>query len=145
MERRLVVRMLHYWRSLVPEGHSRPGIDRVNPETFADAWDWSFVLDLKASTIDPVLNFAGEGFLDDVDAKCIGDPLSEIDPDSLLRHATRDFPKAISRAIPLTSGGEIISSTGVQTLFRSIMLPMDDESGRFSFLFGATSFRRNPV
>ncbi len=143
MERRLVVRMLKYWRSLIENGARRPGMNRINPETLADSWDWCYALDFSESEDDPIIRFAGHGYFDDLDSDPVGCRLSEINSVSLLRYATTYFPDAVRKAVPVTFGGEFNGEDGTRTLYRSVILPLDDENGTFSILFGATNYRRD--
>ena len=87
MERRMIVRLLQYWRDPINDGSSLPDLDRINPETLAETWDGCFILDFEEHVADPTFRFVGEGFASNAGRGLTGSTLSEVGAGTLLAHA----------------------------------------------------------
>lgn len=141
MERRMVVRLLHYWRDLMGEERRFPPLNRVNPETIAESWDWCFVLDAGPSVTDPFFQFIGSGFADELKGSADTRAISSLDRGSLLFQASRLFAMCQKRTVPVSFGGAFNNAANEPIIFRSIILPLGDDDGRLRYLMGATSYR----
>jgi hypothetical protein len=141
MERRMVVRLLHYWRDLISPKYRFPTLASVNPQTIAETWDWCYILETGPGTADPSFRFIGSGFADEL----IGPPdrqtVSKLGPYSLLFNACRMFELTCEKAVPVSYGGEFVNPADQPIIFRTIILPLCDDDGGFSYLMGATNYR----
>ncbi len=140
----MVVRLLHYWRDLMSAGQSFPPLSRVNPETIAETWDGCFVLDAGAGVVDPCFQFIGSGFSDDLKGRADAQTISSLDPSSLLFNASKLFGLSQEKEVPVSFAGTFQNRGNEPIIFRSIILPLSDDDGRFRYLMGATRHRVAP-
>jgi hypothetical protein len=144
MERRLVVRLLRYWRELAGASRSYPSRSELDPSVMGDAWPSCFVLDHSANRDDPEIEYVGEalGALGGVPVQ--GTPASAIAAESLLAHASSHAGAAVSLRVPIVFGGEFRSHGDESLLYRGILAPLGVEPNGVTHLLGAASARAGP-
>ena len=100
-ERRLVLRLLAYWRDLAPEGQL-PAAHCIQPADIADMWPACFTLDLGGPK--PIFAYVGGLHVAHHGRDLTGRPAEEAGTDTLLGHAVEYFEEVLSRKIPITYG-----------------------------------------
>jgi hypothetical protein len=143
MERRLVLRLLSYWRSRCRDA-SLPSFADIDPVEMHDMWASCFVLDVLGHEDDPVFRAIGDDFADKGGAGLVNRRVSETEPDSLPRAAVSYIDEVIAKGVPISRGGEYDMSDGTKVLFRSIVLPMSDDGETISGLLCAANCREVP-
>ena len=133
-DRRLTMQLMGLWRGLRgTNGH-------VRADVFASAVAGEFMEDCftVVSTAD------GRGELRDIGER-VGRlsgvsgphrPIADLPATTLLAVVARDFREALTRGAPILSEGEFADVRGRRVLYRSILLPLEDDTGRLSQVFG---------
>ena len=145
MERRLVVRVLRYWRDLTGASRDYPARSELDAATIGDCWASCFMLDLTDGGGDPRIEYVGEA----VDALCgapsPGTPTSAIAPGTLLAHAAGRADTVLSFKVPIVFGGEFRNREGEPLAYRGILAPMGAHGQGLTHLLGAANARVGPV
>ena len=138
-EKRLVLRVLAQWREL-RDDRRFPSIDDVKAEAFCSDWPFCFLLELPADGSTPRFLYVGAALEAEIGWPMAGLPITECPPDTLLAAALVPHAEAVSREVPLSLGGEVMSRAG-PILYRSIMLPLSADDERIDHLLGAANSR----
>lgn len=140
MERRMVVRLLQYWRSLTDEDRipSRSGID---PKVIDDIWPCCAILDVDGKETDPEITYIGSELTVHAGADLSGRKLSDAQADTLVSRGFSYFGQVLAKRAPITFGGEFTDSRGVTILYRSIILPLSADGEKIDRLLAAANCR----
>ncbi len=141
MERRLVLRLLAYWRKLC-DSRRFPSPADLNPDDIPDMWPYCFVLDLAGPGQNPVFRSLGTAFVGDM--ALVGDGISQVRSATLIGSAVAYVPEVVTRQVPISRGGEFASDDGLQVLYRSILLPLSNDGTEITALLGAANSRELP-
>jgi hypothetical protein len=136
-ERRLVLRLLSYWREIAGE-RAMPRRSDVDGSKISDMWGHCFLLDVPDSG-EPVFSYVGEHYPSGSDL--LGRTVSAAGGDNLLGQAASYHRQVLARAIPITLGGQFVSREKNTVLYRSILLPLGEEEGRVTALLGGANCR----
>ena len=140
MERRLVLRLLAYWRDLCGD-RTYPSFDQVDPLEIPEIWDNCFVLDLQGHEDDAVIRAIGERLAETSPVDLVNLRLSELPQDTLIEQATGYVREVVRKRVPISRGGEFTKYDGTTVLFRSVILPMSDDGETLCGLLGAANCR----
>jgi len=140
IERRMVYRLLSYWRTLSVDDEI-PLLDSVDPEAIPDIWECSFVLDVSGHQHDPVIRFLGPKIGVHSDMTLVGTAISNVPKRTLLSMAVSYVPEVLRKEIPICRGGEFVRVDGSRLLYRSIVLPMSTNGRSVNFLLGCANYR----
>lgn len=140
MERRLVLRLLKYWRGL-NDGERLPSQSDVDPKVIPDMWPNCAVLDVAGKELDPELAFVGTALSQAAGMELAGRKLSQAPADTLVSRGFSYFGQVLAKKVPITYGGEFISPRGVKILYRSIILPLANDGENINRLLGAANCR----
>jgi len=143
LERRLVLRLLSYWRDMCGE-RRYPSFADVDPAAIPDMWEWAFVIEVVGHEPDPVLRHVGGALADFVHQPLVGLKLSAVPRETLVSYAMSYVQAVIAKGVPISRGGEYVRDGGVRVLYRSIVLPMSDDGATISGLLGAANCREVP-
>ena len=140
IERRMVYRLLSYWRALTI-GDEIPSLDDVKAEDIPDIWPDCYVLDPVGHQHDPVFRFVGTELASHVNVDLVGRHVSNVPENTLVQMAIRYVPEVLRKGVPISRGGEFLRDDGSRVLYRSIVLPMSEEGSALRFLLGAANCR----
>lgn len=140
MERRLVLRLLSYWRELCGEQEFASFAD-VDPANIPDMWDNCLVLDVTGHQENPVFRSIGLELATLVDVDLIDRHVTEAPQNTLVSVAVAYAGEVLRKQVPISRGGEFFKPDGIRVLYRSILLPMSDDGETVSGLFGAANCR----
>ena len=112
-ERRLVLRLLDYWRGITGD-RSYPSLNDVRSDDIADMWPFCFVLDVSENAEDPLLRYVGEEIIECYGAPCVTLRVSEIRKNSLLDVATSYRDEILRKGVPISYGNSF-KNTNFQT------------------------------
>lgn len=143
LERRMVLRLLGYWRSLL-DGRAFPAFADLDPAAIADLWPHCFVLELTGTAGDPVFRFIGPDLARHATRPLVGRPVSYATADSLPGLATAYVTEAVARRVPVSRGGTLRGADGAELLYRSILLPVSDGGEVINGFLGAANCREAP-
>jgi hypothetical protein len=143
MERRLVLRVLSYWREIAGERRF-PTFADVDPSAVSSMWPYCFVLDVAGDPDDPVYRIAGHEFASHAGRRLAGMKVSEVPADTLIEKSIVYMDEVLIKKVPITRGGEFSRPDGAKILYRSILLPMSDDDTSISGLLGAANCRIVP-
>jgi len=140
MERRLVLRLLGYWRSLCDD-RKFPSFADVDPTAIPDIWANSFVLEVKDDDSEPVFRAVGDELAASISTSLIGRRMSDTPIDTLPGVSITYVDEVLDKEVPISRGGEFLKPDGTTVLYRSIILPMSDDGETVSGLLGAANCR----
>ena len=147
LERRLVLRLLGYWRSLLNE-RPFPSFADLDPAQIPDLWPHCFVLELAGADGRPVFRAVGAALARHAKRPLVGRPVSDMaaeEPaDSLPGAATAYVATVLQKRAPVSRGGTLRETDGTERPYRSILLPMSDDGETINGLFGAASCQEAP-
>jgi hypothetical protein len=142
-ERRLVLRLLSYWREIAGE-RDMPRQGDVDRGKISDMWGHCFMLDVRESG-DPVYGFIGDSHAAELGADFNGRAVSAAGGDTLLGQAASYYRQVLARGIPITLGGQFVNRRQQTVLYRSILLPLGEGEGRVTALLGGANYRELPA
>jgi hypothetical protein len=140
MERRLVLRLLSYWRELAVDGQL-PSFADVDPVQIPDMWANCFVLDVAGQPSDPVFRTIGRELAERIGMDIVDNRVSDTPEGSLVHVAVSYLQEVLDKKVPISRGGEFNRPDGMRVLYRSILLPMSDDGENISGLLGAANCR----
>jgi hypothetical protein len=138
-ERRLVLRLLSYWRELAGE-RAMPHPSDVDGSRIPDMWGHCFILDVRG-TGEPVFGVIGEHHAAMLGSDLKGQAVSVAGSETLLGQAASYHRQVLARGIPITLGGQFVNREGRTVLYRSILLPLGEGEGRVMALLGGANCR----
>jgi hypothetical protein len=137
-EKRLVMRVHEIWRQARGEA-MLPLLGTITPADCGEDAPHIFMIDLTPA--------AGPSFTAIGAALRIGHwpweeaPLvAECPDDSVLGSVSRHWPEIVERGVPVTRGGAGVNDGG-PVLYRGILMPLGDASGRIVAIMGAANWR----
>ncbi|MGB1548103.1 MAG: PAS domain-containing protein [Alphaproteobacteria bacterium] len=142
-ERRLVLRLLDYWRGIT-EDRNYPSLNDIRSDDIADMWPFCFVLDVSENKEDPMLRYVGEEIIECYGEPCVNLRISEIRKNSLLDVATSYVSEILRKGVPISYGNSFKSTEGHGVLCRSILLPLSDNNETISLVLGGANYLKNP-
>jgi hypothetical protein len=137
-EKRLVLRMLDLWRRF-HQGDQMPQASALTAaEAGADA-DHVYMIDI-CHVAGPRFTYIGQALQVPGWPAASDALITECPQDSVLGLTSRHWREIVDREVPVTRGG-IGRNRGEAVLYRSIMVPLIDESGRIAVIMGAANWR----
>jgi hypothetical protein len=137
-ESRLVLRVLAVWR-YARSDEGPPRAESLHVDDMGDDADHIFVID--------VTHAAGPCFTHIGAAVRVADWRGEQRPlvadcpeDSVLGLVAHQWREIVDRGVPVTRGGNGVND-GQAVLYRGILMPLVDETGRISTIMGAANWR----
>jgi hypothetical protein len=143
MERRLVLRLLSYWRSLCGTSDFPSFVD-VDPDEIPDMWPHCFVIEIFEDDSEPVFRALGDELAASVDYSLNGLGITQAAESTLPAVAIAFLPEVLQKGVPVSRGDEFFKADGTQVLYRSILLPMSDDGDNISGILGAVNCREIP-
>ena len=140
MERRLVLRLLGYWREIRGDDNY-PTFSDVDPSAIPDIWPHCFVLEASNAGDDPVFRAVGEKIASHFAGVIVGRRVSELTKQSLFSVTIDYLDQVLAKGAPISHGGEFYRDDGIKILYRSIVLPMSDDGETVSGLLCAANCR----
>ena len=141
MERRLVVRLLQYWRGL-GDIDRLPRQADIDADVIADMWPNCALLDVTGGKdTDPEILFIGTDLTVRAGAELTGKMLSSAAADTLVSKGFSYFGQVLAKKVPITFGGEFKDVRGVKILYRSIILPLTKDGTDITALLAAANCR----
>ncbi len=135
-ERRLVHRILSYWRDLAPDG-KLPSVSSVQAAGLSKLWPACFILDVGGLT--PVFSYLGEVHIAHHGSDLTGRSIEEAGADTLLGCSVEYLDEILSVKIPITYGGTFTGGDGQPVPYRSIMLPLSDDGETINAILGGAN------
>lgn len=137
-ERRLVLRLLGYWRQIAGE-RDWPMPADVNGTDIADMWPYCFLIDLGSGA--PVYRFVGEYHCRLYGADPSGTALTAAKSETLVGRSSSYVQEVVNRRVPITYGGQFVDHEGRGLLYRSILLPLSADGKSIDSVFGGANCR----
>jgi hypothetical protein len=140
MERRLVLRLLKYWRD-IGGAEKFPAVGDVDAAAIPDMWPHCALLEVTGHERDPLIRHIGEGLANGCDGSLQGRALSVMPGGTLAAHAMSYYAQVLVKHVPITYGGEFRDRDGGKVLYRSIILPLADDGATIDRLLCAANCR----
>lgn len=167
MERRLVLRLLSYWRELLPAlaedeydeddedldydeedevmatdfMRRYPSFADIDRREISDFWPSCFLLDFNGPGGGAVFTEVGSEYGGYYPGSLLDVPVSSLQANTLAEQSTAYLQEIIAKGVPITRGGEFTNSDGETVLFRSIILPLSDDGENIDGFIGAANCR----
>jgi len=142
-ERRLVLRLLDYWRGVVGD-RTYPSMSDIRSDDIADMWSFCFILDVDENKKDPILRYVGEELLACYGAPCDNLRVSELRKGSLLACVTTYADEILRKGVPISYGDSFKGKNSEGVLCRSILLPLSDDDETITLILGGANYLKNP-
>ncbi len=138
-EKRLVLRILDLWRHAHQTDELPPAASLSAADTGADM-DHVYMIDV-AHPGGPCFTHIGEALRTGDWPRKTEALLADCPEGSVLGLSSRNWREIVDRRVPVTRGG-IGRHQGGPVLYRSIMMPLADQSGGISVIMGAVNWRK---
>jgi hypothetical protein len=102
---------------------------------------WGHCFLLKVGAAEPVFSYVGVHHAALLPNDISDKPISAAGPNTLIGQASSYYRQVLARSIPITLGGQFVNAAGRTVLYRSILLPLGDEGGKITALFGGANCR----
>lgn len=139
-ERRMHVRAYNYWVSLL-DGRPYPSIEDLEPADLDDFGPQSVLLDFTAGRDNPAIAFIGR----DLRAACgLGADIAsvaEVPSRSLLSRLTDHYLQIIANCAPIGFEAEFVGTSGANTLYRGILMPLSSNGDTIDFIYGVINWK----
>lgn len=134
-ERRLALRLKHYWDDK-RAGREFPALSDIVPADIAELWPWCFLLDVQQSRTFPYFRYLGREL-----SRYSGVFLSGATDwtSTLLDKAVANYAEVLNRRLPVMLEEEIARYDGRQLLFRATLLPLSTDGEMIDFVLGAAN------
>jgi hypothetical protein len=139
-ERRMHVRAYNYWVSLL-DGRPYPSIQDVDPETLDDFGPHSVLLDFTQSTEDPAVRFIGRTLREECGLDYSIKTIADVPSRSLLSRLTDHYLQIIANCAPIGFEAEFLSSKGLNTMYRGILMPLSSDGEAIDFIYGVINWK----
>jgi hypothetical protein len=140
-ERRLVLRVLLYWRERCGALWAPP-LAEIEPAAMPEMWPHCFVINVAGGGAGPVIESCGPAFAGYADEKLDGLALSALAGDGIVQGCIGYLPEVVARMVPISRGGAISGKDHTRFLYRSILLPLSDDGERLTRVLGAANGRQ---
>lgn len=140
IERRLVLRLLGYWRALCGE-RRMPSFSDIDPTAIPDIWPHSFVLETDETGGSPIFRALGAEVDSPSAGSLVGKRLTDAPAEGLPGLALAYVDEVFEKGVPVSRGGEFCKPDGTRVLYRSILLPIADDGDTISGILGAANCR----
>ncbi len=135
-ERRLVHRILSYWRDLAPDGEL-PSLSSIQTAELSKLRPACFILDVGGPS--PVFPYVGEVHATHHGSDLTGRPIEAAGADTLLGCSVEYLDEVLSVKIPITYGGTFTGADGQPVPYRSILLPLSDDGETINGILGGAN------
>ncbi len=140
IERRLVLRLLAYWRFLCRDNGFASFTD-IDPTEIPDLWPHCFILEVLGEGSEPVFRSIGNALATNSNEDLTGQNISVVSAETLIGTAIDYTDEVLQKGVPVSRGGEFVKADGTKVLYRSILLPLSDDGETIRGLFGAANCR----
>jgi hypothetical protein len=138
-EQRLTMRVLTMWRTLC-RGSQPPRRSQIDPMLFGPDWSNCMLIDLDPDLEQSRLSYVGSKLRDPSWPPLDRQMLSDCEPGTLVHAMLSHIPRILAKGLPISTGG-VVSCEGEPVIYRSILLPLAETSGRIDGMLAAASFR----
>lgn len=138
LERRVVLRLLSYWRDLCGE-REFPSFAEIDPAQIPDLWAHCFVLEIAGHTEDPAFKSIGADLAEQAGFNLTGKRVTDLPEHTLIAAAVSYVDEVLRSKVPTCRGGEYLAPDGGRVHYRSILLPISDDGETISGLLGAVN------
>ena len=139
-ERRMHVRAYNHWVSLL-DGRPYPTIADLDPGAIEDFGPYSVLLDFSAGSEDPQIAFIGSALREECDLHGDMRRISDVPRRSLLSRLTDHYLQIISNCAPIGFEAEFVSTSGLNTMYRGILMPYSSDGDTIDFIYGVINWK----
>ena len=139
-ERRMHVRAYNHWVSLL-KGRPYPSIEDLDPAGIADFGPHSVLLDFRSGTGDPAVPFLGRALREECGIDQAISRIAEVPPRSLLSRLTDHYLQIIANRAPIGFEAEFVSTRGLTTLYRGILMPFSSDADQINYVYGVINWK----
>jgi hypothetical protein len=137
-ERRLVLRLLDYWRQMAGEG-DWPQPEVVDPNAIPDMWTFCFMIDQPAGA--PRLSYVGDHHKEMYGSDPTGLTVADVNKHTLIGRSVSFLQDVLAKGVPVTYGGQFVDLRDRRLLYRSILLPLSADGKTISVVLGGANCR----
>lgn len=143
-ERRVAAQLLEYWNTTRGE-RAFPNENDIDPDALSDIWDNCFMVQARdiEQSADYNYSYLGNNIIkayrgEVMDTECL--PMIGTNAGLL----GSSFEVVLENKSPMEEDGEFLSLDGNRVQFRQCLLPLGDETGQITAVFGGLSLRILP-
>jgi len=136
----MVLQLLHQWRE-AGGGERFPKLNEIDRAALGDIWDDCYVLDVDGDADDARFTTIGKAISDSCEEDFSSRRVSDVPTNTLLHQSASQATRVLQKAVPISMGGKFENAAGQTVLFRSILLPLSDDSEVIRKLLGAANSR----
>ena len=142
-ERRLLIRLEHYWRSL-RQSTRGPFIEDFRISRNPVPWEDCFIAHVGGSRAELAFDHIGTAIV----ALFKPDRTNRTDGEWLMdtiRHRFGDMSQVLKTASPARGEGRFCRPDGMVVIYRSMLLPLVDANREPTYMIGAMTYRLDPA
>ncbi len=139
IERRLVYRLVDFWRDLRGE-RCFPAISSVDPRNMRDRWPQCFVTGIDPQGVTRFTYF-GPDLVALYDTDLTGEIVDLVPPDSVLERAVALKGVVLRKQAPNSVGDSLTLAGGIEVLDRVCLLPFSEDDARIDAMMGGLSYK----
>lgn len=145
IERRITRRLSKYWKEIYNTKGRLPMESDLDADELDDIWDNCFLLNIKIDSeknqIKGVYSYLGSSLLEAYGCNLTGEDffnsmISSNNPD-----VAHKFTLSINVKEPVIAEGAFTNGDGAEIFYRQIFLPLCDESGNVTHVFGGMKWK----
>ncbi len=139
-ERRMHVRAYNHWVSLL-NGRTLPSIEDLNPEELTDFGPNSVLLDFTSGAENPSIAYLGAKLSRECGFDEEPQTVSDVPARSLLSRLTDHYLQIIANRAPIGFEAEFESTSGLNTVYRGILMPLSTDDDTIDFVYGVINWK----
>lgn len=139
-ERRMHVRAYNYWVSLL-DGRPFPTIGDLDPASLTDFAPNSVLMDFTGGPENPGIPYLGRGLREEGGVEEQIRTIADVPGRSLLSRLTDHYLEIIANRAPVGFEAEFVAHSGMNTLYRGILMPFSSDGVTIDFIYGVINWK----
>jgi hypothetical protein len=139
-ERRMHVRAYNYWVSLL-DGRPFPTIGDLDPTSLTDFAPNSVLMDFTKGPGNPAIPYLGRALREDGGIEEEIRTIADVPGRSLLSRLTDHYLEIIANRAPVGFEAEFVAHSGLNTLYRGILMPFSSDGAAIDFIYGVINWK----
>jgi len=139
-ERRMVLRLLEFWRAAKGDA-SFPPAAKLDEAAMPELYPFCMLLYVRPNPADPLVTAVGRTISSYADAALKGLTVSRFERNTLPAEAVTYLSEVLRKGVPISRGGSFTDKHGATILYRSIVLPVAEDGETITGLIAAANCR----
>ncbi len=139
-ERRLQVRAYNFWTDQLGD-NNYPSIEDLVPEENEDFAPYGVLLDFTSGIENPSIAYVGDKLRNECALSDEVTYLDQVPARSLLSRITDHYLQIIANRAPIGFEAEFINDSGINIMYRGILLPYSSDDDTIDFIYGLINWK----